>query len=301
MSEGSPWTRPPEQPTNYRFTARLSDMLHGWLDGRRGIPALPDAVVGDAAGAADADGSTEGDGNGAGGAGESGGLDGDGVGADGAGGDIPADHVPPVHPGPGIGVLETPRIRVLSRQALERIRGEEISYRDECAVLKPQYARFLSERDALGGQLVTARERLERARQELTPADLASRRLAEKDAAARPDDLVRGRRRAEWERELAAAERNFNVIAERHMAAAREAVLRRDLIRDRAAVARAAAKRHSELAQRRIATYLQQLVRTHKQGRDLNMLIIVQPVGPELPEWATSAADANLNDEKGRP
>ena len=79
--------------------------------------------------------------------------------------------------------------------------------------------------------------------------------------------------------------------------AAREALLRRDLIRDRAAVARAAAKRHSELAHRRIATYLQQLVRTHRQGADLNMLLVTHPVGPDLPEWVTSAHDADLDED----
>ena len=246
-----------------------------------------------------ADGSAAGDGNGAGAAGESGVLDGDGVGSDGieADGDVPADDVSSTSPRLDTGPLETPRIWVLSRQALQRIRGEEIGYRDECAVLKPEYARFLSVRDALGSRLIAARERLERARKELTPAALASRRLAERDATARPDELVRGRRLAKWERELAAAEHDFNLIAEQHVAAAREALLRRDLIRDRAAVARAAANRHSELAHRRIATYLQQLVRTHERGRDLNMLLTGQPVGPELPEWVTSAHDADLDHE----
>ena len=42
----SPWTRPPEQPAPYRLPARLSDMLHGWLDGRRGIPELPNGQTG---------------------------------------------------------------------------------------------------------------------------------------------------------------------------------------------------------------------------------------------------------------
>ena len=40
----SPWTRPPEQPAPYRLPARLSDMLHGWLDGK-GIPELPNGLT----------------------------------------------------------------------------------------------------------------------------------------------------------------------------------------------------------------------------------------------------------------
>lgn len=305
MTSGSPWTRPPAQPAAYPFFTRLSDRLHGWLDGRRGIPVIPGLAAEGANGSAargTRDGDTAGGDTAGGGAVDGGAVDGDtrgGGAADSgtAGGSPPAvrnahaNGVAPSRPRPGLFPLGTPHIQMLSQQALERIQKEEISYREECVGLKSEYARFLGEHDALGGQLVTASERLERARRELTPGDLASRRVAEADAVTRPDDLVRRRRRAQWERDLARAERDFNEIAERHMTAAREAMLRQDLIRDRAAVARAAARRHSELAQRRIATYLQQLVRTHRQGPDLNMLLIGQPVGPELPEWVTSADD----------
>ena len=96
---------------------------------------------------------------------------------------------------------------------------------------------------------------------------------------------MRARRQVAWARRLAKAEQAVNTATAQLADATREAELRSELSRNRTALAQAAAHRHHEFYLRRTATYLQQLVRTHERGRDLNMLLMRHQVGPELPEW----------------
>jgi hypothetical protein len=152
-------------------------------------------------------------------------------------------------------------------------------------VYKGELSRFRSAQDAYEAACQDAKAVLERAQRPLTEPELSVRRLAEHDPSERPDSLVRARRQAEWERRLAAAMHLTQAAAAQVAEATREAQLREELIADRIAVARAVALRHREFHLRRIATYLQQLMRSHKQGTDLNMLLMRYPVGPDLPEW----------------
>jgi len=249
-------------------------MMHGWLDGRRGIPPLPQSPNRPVNGTA-----------------------------------IPAaeSHLkeiakPPGEPGPASSpaLLQTPRIEVLSRQALELIEGEKIRFEDDRAVLQRESARFLQVRDALADELAVAEEKLKDARSPLSSQEREDRRIAEQDSQSRPAGLVRARRQAAWDRRLGVAEQQYQATVIELAGAVREAELRKELIQDREAVARAAARRHHEFAMRRIATYLQQLVRTHRRGAELSLLLIRHPVGPDLPEWTRDPQSGRPRAEQAR-
>ena len=265
---GHPWTRPPEPPMPYGLVARFSDMFHGWLDGRRGIPRLPEVKPVNGAAVPSAD-----------------------------------EHTKPLPPEVGetaaetaLPWLETPRMKVLSWQALERIHNEEIACLTDCAVRKEELKKFLRDRDAAAQQVARAKNKLEQAQRPLSADERETRRLAEEDRRKRPEALVRARRDTAWERRLRDAEQAYLAAIARLAEATRQAEAREEFIRDRTAVARAAALRHHELAMRRIATYLQQLVRRHRQGPDLNLLLVRYPAGPDLPEW-TRDPEADIPDD----
>ena len=104
--------------------------------------------------------------------------------------------------------------------------------------------------------------------------------------------LVSARRQAAWDRRLSTVGRVTAVGNCRAVRAAYAFRLHEDLIRERAEVARAAARRHHEFALRRVATYLQQLVRKHPRGAELNQWLMDYRVAPDLPEWARESTEA---------
>lgn len=159
--------------------------------------------------------------------------------------------------------------------------------REEVAMLRLELAGHLARRDALQGELDVCEGLLTVVCAPLEPAGLEVRRLAERDPHSRPDALIHARRKTERERAVEAAQRRRLSVAAQLAEAQRESHVRAQLIWDRAAVARAAARRHHELAHRRIATYQQQLVRTHHQGLELNKLLLEHPVNPQLPGWVS--------------
>ena len=258
-------------------------MCHGWLDGRHGLPRLPElsppSVAGELAASAHEVAVTP--------------------------FPIPAAQTVPAvqtahgvpavpaaaqSPAPVMAVapptwLQTPRMLVLWRQGLELIRAEEEACLADCAAYRSELSRFSRLRDTAVKQHEQAMHELARARCPLTDPELSTRRLAEQRTQDRPDSLVRARRQTGWERRLARATQAANVATAQLAGATREAELREGLRRDRIAAAQASALRHYEFHMRRTATYLQQLVRTHKHGADLNMLLMRYPAGPELPEW----------------
>jgi hypothetical protein len=187
---------------------------------------------------------------------------------------------------------------LLCRRALELIRAEEQAFIADCAAYRRELSHFRKLRDAADEDLNQARATLARAQRPLTDHELSARRLAERSTQDRPDSFVRSRRQAEWERRLALAMQAVQAATAQLAEATREAELREGLTRDRTAVARAAALSHHEFHMRRISTYLQQLVRTHKQGADLNMLLMRYPIGPDLPEWTRNP---RASDESSSP
>ncbi len=253
LTDAAAWTRPPVEPARYRLSARLSDMIHGWLDGRRSLPPLPTDR------------------------------------------EQPAGYEP--HDGADLPALCTPRMEVLSREAAQLIEGERIRCGEECALLKREAARFLGVRDSLTAEVAVTAEKLTQARTPLAAEERAARRLAERDEQSRPAGLVHARRQTGWERRLTGAEQRHQSVTGRLAEATRGAQLREALIRDREAAARAAARRHHELGMRRIATYLQQLTRTHPHGADLSRLLMHTPVGPDLPEWTREPMADQLGGE----
>jgi hypothetical protein len=262
----SPWTRPPEQPAPYRLPARLSDMLHGWLDGKRGIPEVPNGRTSAASMAAASDSET----------------------GDPKLSDSPDIAKPQIRPP----TLWTPRIEVLIRRSRELIEEERIRFADDWSELKRRSIEYQLSLDPLKEQVTALEERLNQARVQPSNAELGKRRLAEQDAGSRPETLVSARRQAAWDRRLSTVEEQHQSATAKLARAACTFRLHEDLIRERAEVARAAARRHHEFALRRVATYLQQLVRKHPRGAELNEWLMGYRVGPDLPEWARESAEA---------
>jgi hypothetical protein len=188
-------------------------------------------------------------------------------------------------------------MKVLAEEAAQLIEGERIRCGEECALLKREAARFLSIRDSLTAEAAVTTEKLTQARTPLSTEERAARRLAERDEQSRPTGLVNVRRQTGWERRLTGAEQRHQSVTARLAEATREAQLREELIHDREAAARAAARRHHELGMRRIATYLQQLTRTHPHGAELSRLLMHTPVGADLPAWTREPMADQLGSE----
>lgn len=262
----SPWTRPPEQPAPYRLPARLSDMLHGWLDGKRGIPELPNGLTSAVSMADESDTET--------------------------GDPKLSDSPDAAKPQTRLPTPWTPRIEVLVRRSRELIEGERIRFVDDCSDLKRRSIEYQVLLDPLKEHLTAIKERLNQARVQPSSAELGKRRLAEQDAENRPDTLVSARRQAAWDRRLSTVEGQQQSATAELSRAAYAFRLHEDLIRERAEVARAAARRHHEFALRRVATYLQQLVRKHPRGAELNQWLMDYRVAPDLPEWARESTEA---------
>src|SRR5271166_1963733 len=134
----SPWTRPPEQPAPYRLPARLSDMLHGWLDGRRGIPELPNGRTSAVSMAAAPDTETD----------------------DPKLSDSPDVAKPQIRPP----TPWTPRIGVLVRRSRELIEEERIRFADDWSELKRRSIGHQLLLDPLKEQVTALEERLNQAR-----------------------------------------------------------------------------------------------------------------------------------------
>lgn len=215
------------------------------------------------------------------------------------------DGDPPPGPGPEPEPTEprrrirTPRIDAIIREANALIETERCHVIEERVLLRQQLTQHQITLDSSAEELLTTAARLAEAQVGLTSQQLEQRRLAETDQDSRPLGLVMARRRTAWDRRRTSAEQGHQAMATQAIQAEHEARLRRDLIADREEAARAAARRHHELAHRRIATYLQQLVRSHPQGRKLNGSLTEFQVGPELPEWARELSTFRSRAEPG--
>lgn len=240
-------------------------MLHGWLDGKHGIPELPDGRISatNMAVASDIDtGEPK--------------LS------------YSSDLTKPQTRPP---TLWTPRIEVLVRQSRELMEEERIRFADDYFALKQHSIKYQMSLDRLKEEATALEGRLNQARKQPSNEELGERRLAEQDAGSRPDTLVRARRQAAWDQRLRAAEEQHQSATAKLSQAAFSFQLQEDLIRERAEVARAAVRRHHELAMRRVATYLQQLVRKHPHGAELNDWLVDYRVGPDLPQWAKESME----------
>jgi hypothetical protein len=194
------------------------------------------------------------------------------------------------------GHVGTPRLEVLRRLTAERIAGELMQAQADIVPLSvvavPESLRLVA--------VSTERLHMTSAWYELVsgpPTDdqLSVRRLTEEENK-RPEALVAARRLAEHRKRELAAERD-------HLSATEQAHLMRQrlmsangMVEARMAIARIRAIRLYEHGWRRCATYWQQLVRSHPQGCSLNGLL--EPVGPELPDWVLDAGRPSGADPK---
>ncbi|MEU5907869.1 hypothetical protein ABZ780_26290 [Micromonospora sp. NPDC047467] len=241
------WTAAPARPVRYLPHQALADWFHGWRDGKRGVPALPRQA------AAEEDGTNL------------------------------AGTIPGADFDQSRRLVTTPRLETLRRRAEEQIAKEEVVFlaaRDpitrELRALTPAIEQWRRRAAEAAAKLSSARE---------APADedLKERRTAETD---RPDSLVRQRRLAEHARRLASAE-----LAHERACGHLEVHLRRqaeitETLGHQKRAFQARKRRLEEHAGRRVATYWQQLVRSHDDGPELNSQL--RPIGPELPGWTGS-------------
>lgn len=268
----SPWIRPVEEPARYKLRQRITDMWHGWRDGRRGIPLLPSDDREPGWEAAEELGPRK--------PAELTGLE--------AADAVTYERQPGSAPGPDARRHGpwTPRMESLLREADERIESERISCDLDLAILKRRVLHAQRSVDVLTVEAQASQAALTRAQEPLPPAQRGIRRLAEQDPASRPDELVHARRQDGWDRRLRAAEEALRDVTARLAEATREREANVYDLEQRARVARAAARAHHALGLRRVATYLQVLVRAHRDGPALNDLLMDYRVGPDLPGWA---------------
>jgi hypothetical protein len=275
------------------MSERLADMACGYLDGRKGIPEFSEPAEPKGSlppyrpDGADDDPDSESMARAA------------GPWPPGTGTDPPAKLGSAPEPIMPLQRIRTPRIDAIIREANELIETERCQVIEERVLLRQQLTQHQITLDSSAKELLTTTARLEEAQVGLTSQQLEQRRLAETDQGSRPVGLVMARRRTAWDGRRASAEDRHQAVTTRATQAEHEARLCRDLIADREETARAAARRHHELAHRRIATYLQQLVRSHPQGRKLNGSLIEFRVGPELPEWAREPSTFRSRAEPG--
>ncbi len=306
QAAASAWLRSPEPPAKYRATARLSDMFHGWLDGKRGVPLLPEQPDGppgrpSGGGLATAPDADHWQASSLGGAGLV-----DPAAALVMPGEVPSWTVngemaredETETPGKDAPVLAakrlgpwTPRMEILVLQAHERMEEEQIRLAEDLTLLRERAIGAWQSVEALTEQVKAAGQALERARVPLGAQERVARRFAEQDPQERPEQLVIGRRDAAWTGRLRLAEQQHQTATAELARAGQLLRTHQDAVSERIAVARAAARRQHELGSRRVATYLQQLVRTHAHGRQLNDLFMEHRVGPELPDWTKNQAE----------
>lgn len=266
------WTAPPAKAGAYRLHHRLSDTVHGWLDGRHKIPLLPAEPT------EQTEQTEQSEPTGPAGP----------PGPGGSGG--PAEPGEPGEPGPMIRIW-TPRIKVLAAEAGENIARERESLAEFYARVRTRLGEARAEKRAYAEKIKYADEELGLAREPLPEEEQNTRRLAEQDGQRRPAALVRRRRLAERDRRIAHAQNGYQSAVAGHAEAAETEAALCQIIRARHAAAQAAIWRHHERAQRRIATYLQQLMRSRgKDGPRLNQVIPPEPIGPDLPDWVRGEA-----------
>ncbi|MDH2430328.1 hypothetical protein [Sphaerisporangium sp. TRM90804] len=302
-----PWTAPPPDPTPYLLRERIGDMYAGWVDGRNGVPMLPPPAP-----------SPKGATTVASGGGKGAALPepwellpADRADAVLAGPPEPSRkprwwHRRPSAPGPreeageyeryaavweatSEETLSTPRIEAIKSQTLAEIADEERRLEESVAVLRKMVARAREDRDVMPRAIDLAEREVDAAWTPPTPQSLTCRRTAEQNTARRPDELIRLRRTGDHRRRVRKAENAYLERSRELAHAIRSEEMLNEIIAHRTAVARAAAHRLHQHGNRRIATYLQQLVRKHKRGPELNLVLLRHPVGPSLPAWVTES------------
>ena len=200
--------------------------------------------------------------------------------------------------------VSTPRIASLSHAAREAMEAERERCEADCLRLVHRLRAAQAHLDGLPDEAEAVEPVLKEVREPPGEKDLTERRTAEADPQQRPEALVRERRLRAHARRRAEAQARVQRMRRRRAEAEREVAAVRDEIDTRRAIARATARRIREHALRRIATYLQHLVRAHPDGGYISTLL--DRVGPDLPSWAREPADdgrepGGRTDDEGNP
>ncbi len=177
-------------------------------------------------------------------------------------------------------LVVTAQLEVLGRRCRDQINAELVRW-NQLAGAAPSPAELAVELPKLQEDMVAVERERQAARQPPDELALKERRSAERD---RPDAVVRARRLADHQRRLRAAEDAYAAAWRTYDDAHRRLTRAADQQRRLHVEAAARARRIHEHTWRRIATYWQQLVRSHDKGPELTGLL--RPVGPELPGWA---------------
>lgn len=238
------WTARPARPVRYLPHHILADWFHGWRDGKRGVPVMPRLA---------APGERE-----------------DPLAVSAA-----VDHFDDTRR-----LVTTPRLEVLRRRAAEQTTREKTTYLAARDPLYREAEALIPTVDEWRHRVAEAAARLDRARVAPAEEDLKERRTGETD---RPDTLVRQRRLAEHARRLADAEAAHEQARSRLTAHLRRQAELSETLQHHDRAFRARERRVNEHAGRRVATYWQQLVRSHDDGPGLNSQL--RPIGPDLPGW----------------
>jgi hypothetical protein len=181
---------------------------------------------------------------------------------------------------PGQARMPTPYLEMLFSRARDMMEHERLWYIATTVGIRSALAQLDSRAAAARAALGPAEQLREKAKAEITEADLLARHSAEE---LRSEVFIRLRREAEREQRIAAAEANYlRILGEVH-AIEVEMTQVRDQVQSRLSIARMRALRISAYLSARTAMYWEGLVHTHRDGRHLAPLL--PALIPRLPAW----------------
>jgi len=176
--------------------------------------------------------------------------------------------------------MPTPYLEMLFSRARDMMEHERLWYIATTVSIRSALAQLDSRAAAARAALGPAEQLREKAKAEITDADLLARHSAEE---LRSEVFIRMRREAEREQRIANAEANYlRVLGEVH-AIEVEMTQVRDQVQSRLSIARMRALRISAYLSARTAMYWEGLVHTHRDGRHLAPLL--PALIPRLPAW----------------
>jgi hypothetical protein len=180
----------------------------------------------------------------------------------------------------GPAMMPTPYLEMLFSRARDMMEHERLWYIASSVGIRAELAQLESQAAATRAALAPAEALREKAKVELTDADMLARHSAEE---LRSDVFIRLRREAEREQRIATAEANYlRILGNVHAVEVRLTQLR-DTVQSRLSIARMRALRISAYLSARTATYWEGLIHAHRDGKHLAPLL--PHLIPRLPAW----------------
>jgi hypothetical protein len=187
---------------------------------------------------------------------------------------------------PGPARMPTPYLEMLFSRARDMMEHERLWYIASTVTIRSELAQLDSEAAAARTALGPAEALREKAKVELTEADLLARHPAEE---LRTEVFIRLRREAEREQRIASTEANYlRILATVHAVEVRMTQVR-DKVQSQLSIARMRALRISAYFAARTATYWEGLVHAHRDGKHLAPLL--PHLIPRLPRWVVPEED----------